>query len=285
MSIKSLTLPLCSLALAFCADLASMPQARSADLPTYKSPSAVPAKATRVFDWTGFYAGGFAGGSLGAASQGYSVSSTWVTANVPSLIPFIDGAGSQDLGLRGADLGLETGYDRRVAKNVVLGVSGDLSWSNITGGRTTSGTLPIVALPYSITQRLSADWLGSLRLRAGLTPLDDLLIYVTGGPAFGHFSYAASYWDNLVPPFAPGNETENVSLRGFRAGWTLGGGAEWALSRYWSLSGEYRHSEYGALTGTGVLPLQQPSSTAYIGHSSGSIHVDTLRIGVNYHFD
>ena len=282
---KSLTLAACGFAVAFCGVVSSIAPARSADLTTYKSTGAVPAETAPGFNWTGFYAGGFAEGSLGFASQGYSVSSTFLTANVPSIIPFVDSAGSQSLRPSGAGVGLEAGYDWRVARSFVVGVSGDLSWNEISGGRTTSGTLPIVQLPYSITQRLSADWLGSLRLRAGVVPFENLLVYATGGPAFGHLSYSASFWDNLLPPFAPGSETENASFHSLRAGWTLGAGAEWALSRSWSLTGEYRHSEYGGLSGAGILPLQQPPSTAYIAHSSGSLQLDTLHLGVNYHFN
>ena len=255
-------------------------RAHAADLAPAPPPAAPPA-----FNWAGFYLGGFAGGSLAGSSQGYSVSSAYLTANLPSLIPFVNSAGSQSLSANGVDLGIEAGYNWNVANAFVLGVAGDVSWGNLNGGRATSGILPIVQLPYAINQQLSADWRGSLRLRAGVTPLDNLLVYATGGPAFGHFTYQASYWDQLLPPFAPGNETEASSFQAIRMGWTLGTGAEWALSHNWSLTGEYRHSEYGALGGTGVLQLQQPASTAYLGHSSGAIHVDSLRLGVNYHFD
>ena len=273
------------LAVALVASAAGLSPLLASDLPARKAPPAPVVEATTAHDWTGLYLGGYAGGSFANASQGYSVSSTFLSANLPTLIPFVNGAGSQGLGLRGADLGVEAGYDWKVANNFYLGVAGDLEWTNLGGSRTTSGILPLVGLPFIINQKLSADWRGSLRLRAGMTPVDNLLVYVTGGPAAGHFTYAASFWDNLVPPFAPGTETEAVSLKSLSAGWTLGAGAEWALTRNWSLKGEYRHSEYAALTGTGILPLQQPPSTAYIGHSSGAIRENTLHLGVDYHFN
>ena len=236
-------------------------------------------------DWTGFYVGALAGGAFGGSSQGYSASSTFLSANLPSLLPFADAAGSQSLGLRGADIGVETGYDWKVGSGFVLGVAGDLSWSNLSGSRVTSGTLPLVQFPFAISQSLSSDWQGSLRARVGVTPVDNLLVYATGGLAFGHFDYKAAFWDQLTPPFAPGNEVENATFHAWRAGWTLGGGAELALSRNVSVKSEYRFSEYSAVTGVGELPLQQPSSTAYIGHSSGLIRTQSLRAGIEYRLD
>ncbi len=271
-----------SLALALGGGFSSPPQAQAADLPL---PNQADVEAPASPDWSGFYVGGFGGGSFGDSGQGYSVSSTYLSANLPSLLPYVDGLGSQGLGLRGADLGFDAGYDWKIAKSFVVGVAGDVGWSDLNGGRTTSGTLPLVLIPYAITQQLRADWLGSVRLRAGMTPLDNLLVYATGGPAFGHFAYSASFWDSLAPTFLPGNETENASFNAIRMGWTLGAGAEWALNRTWSIGGEFRHSEYEAVSGTGVLPLQQPTSTAYIDHSSGTIKVNSLQIGVGYHFN
>ena len=251
------------------------------------SPQNLPplAAAASPHDWTGFYVGALAGGALGASSQGYSASSAFLSANLPSLLPFADAAGSQSLGLRGVDLGVETGYDWKVASRFLLGVAGDLNWSDLSGSRVTSGTLPLVQFPYAISQSLNSDWRGSLRARLGVTPVDNILVYATGGLAFGHFKYSSAFWDQLTPPFAPGNETENAVFNGWRGGWTLGGGAELALSRNVSVKSEYRFSEYSAVSGVGELPLQQPSSTAYIAHSSGLIRTHALRAGIEYRFD
>src|SRR5579862_6707851 len=85
------------------------------------------AAAALPHDWTGFYVGAVAGGAFGGSSQGYSATSTFLSANLPSLIPFADAAGSQTLGLRGADIGVETGYNWKVASRFLLGVAGDLN--------------------------------------------------------------------------------------------------------------------------------------------------------------
>jgi outer membrane immunogenic protein len=260
--------------------------ALAADLPTHKDMAAAP---TPVSPWGGFYLGGFAGGSFASAGQALSLESSYIATTFPTIIPQIDGDGSQQLRGSGVDLGVEAGYNWNLGQSFVVGVAGDFNWSGLKGARTTDGfLLPAYAplLPYTLTQQLSNDWRGSLRLRAGVTPLDNLLLYATGGPALGQFAYKSSFWDRLDPPFyTPANETENATLRAIRAGWTLGGGAEWAISRNWSLAGEYLHSEFASFGGTDAMQLVQPASTAYVGHSTGAIRLDSVRVGLNYHFD
>lgn len=267
--------------------VASSGAAYAADLPRHKDylPPPPPLQAPPAHQWGGLYVGGFAGGSFGSAAQSYGVNSSWLATNLPPLIPFVNNAGSQNLGLRGADLGFEVGYDYAINQNVVVGAAGDLSWNHVSGERQTTGFFPVIPIPFAIDQRLSSDWQASLRLRAGVTLMDNLLVYATGGPAWARFTYTTSFVDTLVPPFLPGAETENASFRSTRLGWTLGGGVEWAISPSWSVDGEYRYTQFAAIKGTGVLPLQQPVSTATIDHSAGPIRLNSLRVGVKYHFD
>ena len=242
-----------------------------------------------VAPWGGVYIGGFAGGAFSNSRQGYSVESPFIAANFPTVIPQIGADGSQVLRGGGFDLSVRAGYDGDVGHGFVIGVVGDFSASGLQARRRVdSNLLPAFAplLPYEIKQALSSDWRGSARLRIGASPLASLLVYATGGPALGHFTYKTSFWDRLDPPFyAPANESESVTLHALRFGWTLGGGAEWALNRTWSIAGDYLHWEFGSFGAKGVLPLVQPDSTAYIAHTTGAIRLDTFRIGVNYHFD
>jgi outer membrane immunogenic protein len=265
---------------------AAFAPAMAADLPSYKDPlPPPPALAAAPANFTGFYLGGFAGGTSGSAAQSYSVDSTWISANLPPLIPYLANAGSQGLGLRGADLGVEAGYGWKVAPNTIVGVYGDIGWSNLSGSRQTTGVFPIIPIPYQIDQKLSSDWRGSLRVKAGFTPVDNLMIYGTGGLAFGHFNYSVGFWDSLVPPFLPGNEFNSATFNAMRWGWTLGGGLEWAFAQNWSVGGEYRYTQYQSISGVSELQLQQPVSTAFISHSARAIGLNSLRVGIGYHFN
>jgi len=269
----------------------SLTRALAADVPTHKD-APLPAPPAPVSPWGGFYLGGFAGAAFAHSGQSLSMTDPTIATLLPNLIPQLQNDASQSLGARGAEVGLQAGYDWSLRPGFVVGVAGDFGWSGLSGQRTTDnfltrGIVPLPLNPYILTQQLRSDWDGSLRLRAGATPLDNVLIYATGGLALREFHYRTTFWDRLDnPPFpVPGNETEDVTFGAVRAGWTLGAGAEWRLSRNWSISGEYRHSEFASVGGQDLLPLIEPPSTANVSHATGAIHIDSLRIGVNYHFN
>jgi outer membrane autotransporter protein len=92
---------------------------------------------------------------------------------------------------------------------------------------------------------------GSIRARAGVV-FDRLLVYGTGGVAFGVFkSYFQLYGIDVnqaaMPPVGPpfyASDTSSTS----RVGWTAGCGVEYAINNNWSVFGEYRYSDFGHIT-------------------------------------
>src|ERR1700688_2672318 len=102
--------------------------ALGADLPYAKAPMAV----ASVYDWTGFYVGGFGGGGLG--NHNYN------NANGPA--GFANFTVNYDS--TGAIGGGEVGYNAQ-SGNIVVGVEADGFWSGITGSDASqfnNGTLP-----------------------------------------------------------------------------------------------------------------------------------------------
>jgi outer membrane immunogenic protein len=107
--------------------------------------------------------------------------------------------------------------------------------------------------------------LATARARLGYAT-DRWLVFVTGGAAFARVEARD---DN--PPFAD-SETKT------RTGWTVGGGAEYALMGNWSVKGEYLFADFGTsryftlptvtLGGQADVPLKQ--------------HI--FRLGLNYRF-
>ena len=83
---------------------------------------------------------------------------------------------------------------------------------------------------------------GAVRARAGYA-FSRLLTYAAGGVAFGGFSFQSNLASNssALNAFYAVNNGQSVE----RVGWTIGGGAEWALNRRWSVRGEYRFSDFG----------------------------------------
>jgi outer membrane immunogenic protein len=67
-----------------------------------------------------------------------------------------------------------------------------------------------------------------------------------------------------------------------RTGWVVGGGLEYALTRSWSIKGEYLYADFGSVTAVGPpITTAFPAVTSYTHHFSESL----ARAGVNYKFD
>ena len=72
-------------------------------------------------------------------------------------------------------------------------------------------------------------WLGTTRLRAGFLVFPDLLAYGTGGVAYGHVKVSDIGNGSGIVATTPG------------VGWTIGGGAEYALGPNLKIGAEYLH--------------------------------------------
>ena len=77
----------------------------------------------------------------------------------------------------------------------------------------------------------------------GFTPVDRLLVYATGGLAYGHVE--ATAFQEIVAglPILQFTGAESVT----RLGWTVGAGGEWAIGNNWSIKGEYLYSIWAAI--------------------------------------
>jgi outer membrane immunogenic protein len=228
------------------------------------------------FSWTGAYVGLNGGYNWGAAPGSYRISSATLEM-LPPLIPTINAAGSHQVNPQGGLFGFEFGYNWELANSFVFGVEGDLDWSGLSGSIYNAGIVPVAGGPYSINQRFKADWFGTLRARVGLSPIDRLLVFATGGPAFTHIGYSSAFTDSF-------KENEDVSINATRAGWAIGAGAEYAFAANWSAKLDYLHSEFGALSALGSTTLTD-GTTAFVAHSTGVLKVDAVRVGLNYRFD
>jgi outer membrane immunogenic protein len=273
--------------------------ASAADLAPALAPVYTKAPVAAPTSWTGFYAGvsggygwgnggtilsadpGFCNPGIGACTNG---SAATATANaVPANFP-IDGTG----GILGGTLGYNFQINR-----VVLGIETDFSWAHIEGSdaQTALAPLPIdhaFLFNGSGTSSSSMDTFGTLRARLGYTPVDPLLLYVTGGLAYGQVSSSTSVTETLTgaPPPFPTFNTIVGSASEYRLGSTVGAGGEWRVTPNWSVKAEYLYYDlgtvnYGVGTISGVTP--PPCCTAAVSGAAdfkGSI----VRVGVNYQF-
>lgn len=165
---------------------------------------------------------------------------------------WVDRLGSTgDFDVSGGLVGGTLGYNWQNGP-VVFGVETDLAWSGIEGDTT-------VTCPLGC--ETSNGWLGTARARLGYA-VDRWMPFVSGGAAYGDIEAS-------TPGFAGTSDT-NV-------GWTVGGGAEFALAGNWTAKGEYLYVDLGELN----------CSAANCG-GAGPTKIDfsahVLRAGLNYRF-
>ncbi len=128
--------------------------------------------------------------------------------------------------------GLHAGYNYQIDQ-FVLGIEGDIEGSSYSGS-----TDPVVDYKGAIVTYTAGTQIpiqGSVRGRIGWT-WNRVLIYATGGVAFGDVQNSLSY-TYFVDPY--------ISATNGRVGWTVGGGVEYALDPNWSVRLEYRYTDYG----------------------------------------
>ncbi len=193
-----------------------------------------------TYNWTGGYIGGQIGYGFGSADYVYDSFGDYDYSNDPD-------------GFLG---GIYAGYNYQFANRVVLGVEADIAWGGLEDSDLAPGDSD-----FSATTKI--DLTGSARLRLGYA-MDRLLPYLTGGVAFGQFSF-----DEYDQVGLYSSADENL------VGWTLGVGTEYALTDKWTLRGEYRYADYGTQDF-----VTQPADEGY----SVDIKTHDFRFGVAYKF-
>jgi outer membrane immunogenic protein len=213
----------------------------AADLPIKAPPPII------IYDWTGFYVGGAAGGSIGTSDH------IDVATGVSDALGY---------NITGWLVGGTLGYNWQVS-SFVFGFEGDASWANETGRNVDIGLAP-PANP-AFTSLTKETWVATVRGRAGYA-VDNLLFYATGG-------YAAAGVEAGVK-----DSNTNLllaSATSTRSGWTAGGGLEWGFLPNWSAKFEVLYMKFNSAAfntiqaeGPRIVPL-----------------TDTIaRAGVNFRF-
>jgi outer membrane immunogenic protein len=282
-----------SSAAAIAADLSLPPRPYAPYAPAYYHPAV-------VYEWTGFYIGLSAGGGFGLGGIDNKVTSAFcnvvfvgsgcnpdqVSSAAVAAVP-----GGFDTHPSGFIGGGQIGYNYQMAW-FVWGVEADFSGADIRGSGSKTVTAQVVGFPNTVTiagtgnQKL--DWFGTLRARVGVVPFTPLLVYATGGLAYGQVSADATLSETINGPcFCGASPTATVSTSSTRWGWTAGGGIEWMFAPHWSLKGEFLYYNLGhvsadmtltQLNGAGVV------ATAIGITSTVNVKGDIARGGINYRF-
>ena len=131
---------------------------------------------------------------------------------------------------------------------MVYGLEADAAWSNVGA---TVGNPAFVAATDKIND------LGTARGRIGVA-FDQILLYGTGGFA---------WIDNKLTATVLG---VSASESHFHTGWTAGAGIEAMIAPKWSVKAEYLYRSL--------------SSQNYFTIPTGTLNLNSVQVGVNYHF-
>ncbi len=280
--------------------------ALAADLPAKVYTKAPPPVV--VYDWTGFYAGVNVGYSWGRSSS----TDTFFDPTAGTILSATSGKFDMNGAIGGGQIGYNWEWNR-----VVFGLEADIQASGQKGdgpfscaggnpagitlaalnGACTVGhigdTTPFNIAGFPVTGDLveKLDWFGTVRGRLGGTITPTVLLYATGGLAYGDVKTTDTIsGTNIVGPQGVNGGTTLIPFAASfgnsstRVGWTVGAGIEGVISGNWTAKLEYLYMDLGSVSGTFVTPIITPSGAfatlSYNSHVTDNI----LRVGVNYKF-
>ena len=147
--------------------------------------------------------------------------------------------------------GVQAGYNWQFDRTIV-GIETDFQGS----GLKSDAELTIGGITRGAEAKI--NWFGTTRARLGYTPVDRFMVYATGGVAYGKVK--ASLGD--------------FSVSDTRVGYTVGAGAEYAVTNNVTLKTEYLYTDLGK--------LKFDATDAVSAELKAPFH--TVRVGVNYKF-
>jgi len=248
--------------------------ASAADLPVKAPPPPPPV----IAPWTGFYWG---------VNLGYSWGKSDDTSSLTNIIGFPFFGSTSSTHLDGVIGGMQFGYNVQMA-NWVWGFEADIQGTGEQGSRAftcpagvcifnpfAANLAPGLALAVSATQKI--EWFSTWRGRAGWLVTPTVLLYGTGGVAFGGINSAEAI---TVVPLSFFDKSINY-------GWTVGAGVEGVIAPHWTAKIEYLYMDLRNVSGSFILPLPAPGGgglSPVVSNYNSHITDNILRVGVNYKF-
>ncbi|MEK4033935.1 outer membrane beta-barrel protein [Methylocystis sp. IM3] len=296
--------------------------ALAADLPSRKAPPVLPPPPPPPPTWTGFYVGLNAGGTW-ANSNNQTIAVSPLGAGpfwaLPSAFIFDQGnylaafstaasAGGFNSGNNGGFIGGgQIGYNWQFYNNFVVGMEADFqgvaassaSRSVVTNVAVPGLLGPLVGDSFSglTSVRGSLNYLGTVRGRIGWAVIPTLLVYGTGGFAYGGVTLntLTAVSSTGPTPLSPANlftgpGVGGVNISTVATGWTAGGGLEWMFLPNWSAKVEYLYYDLGSVSDDFTMSSVNPASllpdpAIFGGQVRARLNGNVVRAGVNYHFN
>ena len=219
-----------------------------------------------AFDWTGLYLGANAAYMSGSAKVAdYQLVYSGMNPQPP---------GDKTMGdFTGKAAGVQAGFNYQFANSLVVGLEGDFAWTD-------AGYDTDIRVERRELAGFTADvnWMAMARARVGVA-MDRLFVYGAAGLAAADVDASES----LILKSRTGEVTSSTRYRDNQTmtGWTVGAGVEYAMTRNWTLKGEYNFVNLDRGTFTNETALGNMTATR---SWRGDLDIDTVRLGVNYKF-
>jgi outer membrane immunogenic protein len=243
-----------SLALAGVASAADVYPAGAKDAPVYVAANT----------WTGFYIGANVGAGMNSHSLYNGQSNVTGFSDVPQ-----NGIGIGSGTTSGILGGGQAGYNYQMGR-FVLGIEGEIEAIGVSGHFATH--------TFGEAGDMSSDsrYVATLTGRLGAVFQNDTLFYLKGGVAWDELKYKFS----AVNPDGPG---AYPGLTDSRTGWVLGFGAEYAISRQWTVKFEYEYIDFGTKTISFAQGFGNDEVTGPFTATSDQ-KLNVFKAGFNYKF-
>lgn len=238
-------------------------------------------------NWTGWYVGGNIGGGWSHRTANTSPNDPGA-ATLLSAVPIP----AESFSTSGVLGGVQVGYNYQFNRTWLVGVEADFDWADIKGSTSTDLAGGLIAA--SLDERI--NWFGTVRARVGWLPTPDLLVYGTGGFAYGRVAHSGSYGLAVgpsillvtVPPFSLTCNGPATCMSGSShdvvGGWTAGGGLEYRLWEHWSIKAEYLYVRLDRTSVTETAVSFAPGATPISWDANFGRGFNVARVGLNYHF-
>ncbi len=248
-------------------------------------------------NWTGFYAGVNAGYGWSDDSVLYGGDTGDGNGNVPlnavftGMTLFDTRSYSRHLSNSGFVGGGQLGYNWQFAR-WVAGLEADFQ-SGVQGDDSAEGVSGSSLINFRLTSEQDLKWFGTVRGRLGYLATPDLLLFGTGGFAYGRTEVSANIANTsdyslnidaagpaLIRLFCVHNQVcIGDSDSRTSTGWTAGGGFEWALGSHITFKGEFLHVDLGSQSIK--LVAQSPSYGVGFVTAKFDASFDVVRGGLN----
>ena len=270
----------------------TVPAAQAADMALKAPPPPVP-----VCNWCGWYVGVNAGANWNGNSVQTIGTPGFAAATFGNEAVVGAGLATTTVGNHRASFigGAQIGYNYQLT-NSVIGWEADIQGLANHGSTTVLGAsavpgFPTEAFTSASTVSKNVNWLGTVRGRFGFLANPNLLLYATGGLAYGGVKANTTIVQS-DSGIQPGNVTATyagtASTSTTRVGWTVGVGGEWMLAGNWSAKIEYLYYDLGKVSyGTSLVANAAGFATpTWVVNtlSSTRFNGSIARVGLDYHF-